>query len=361
MDTIQVSIILNKDRLKDISLNQMQELRTFICGIYGRRSQILKNGDNEGKELYYCDCLEISKIGNLIVKISYPRFYEISNAHLVLSHSQCIEVQAHFCVQLMGHELLHDAKIKLDRVDIPFTFYMDERYDFSSYKKVYQILDYVYRKKNFNIVPKAFTDIEKFKAETLIYSDSASISGSNKKVMIYNQYKNIKTKTKDQDILDKILIEYTDLPNRMRIEVSKRIKRKEFTILEFGVFSISNEYLENYKKYIYDNLLDINEIENFYDEKSKDLADKLNQIREKGKINYETFIYKEIENIYDNEIVKRAIRICMEKEGIKTREKAITTINKILYEYQSNQKMIIIETKKIIEKIRRSVDWYFLR
>jgi len=51
----------------------------------------------------------------------------------------------------------------------------------------------------------------------------------------------------------------------------------------------------------------------------------------------------------------------MEKEGIKTKEKAITTINKILYEYQSNQKMIIIETKKIIEKIRRSVDWYFLR
>ena len=53
-----------------------------------------------------------------------------------------MEVQAHFALALKKHELLCDVLISLDRVDIPFTFLMDPEYDFSSYKKVYQVLGF---------------------------------------------------------------------------------------------------------------------------------------------------------------------------------------------------------------------------
>ena len=136
MDTIQIAIKINENKLRGITHCELQEVGkniNSIASIYGYR---------------YCDCLEISNTGNLIIKISYPRFFAGINAYLISSSDECMKVQYDFCSKIISHPLLCDAELILNRVDIPFTFNMGENYSFNSYKKVYQVLNYVYKNKN---------------------------------------------------------------------------------------------------------------------------------------------------------------------------------------------------------------------
>ena len=343
MDTIQIAINLNKDKIGDTSYKEVQKIAFYINGItsrYGYR---------------YCDFLSVSNAGNIVVKLSYPRFYGGINACIISSSKECMKVQRDFCNELNKNKLLEDAEIKLNRVDIPFTFFMDESYYFSSFKKVYQIFNFVYRKKNSKVDPKAYVDIAKFRPETLIYADTKNISGYNSKITIYNQYNNIKIKTFDDNEFKKILFQYPDLKNRMRIEVSKRIQRKGFTIEEFESFDIFREYSGNYKKYLLDNIFDLEEIDKIYDELAYELAEKLNRCRTFSKnFNYENFIYKEIDSIYDYEIIRRALKRVI--GNIKTRENAITSIRKILREYQTDSGIIVMNTYEAIEEIREVIE-----
>ncbi len=268
-------------------------------------------------------------------------------------------MQHEFSLEINSHSLLNDAHIYLNRVDIPFTFYMDKNYNFNSYRKVYQIFDYVYTQKNIKASPNAITDVKNFKAETVVYSDTANISAYNSKIMIYDQYKNIRSKTSDEKDLYEIDAKYDDLSRRMRIEVSKRIRRKAFTIEEFVQFNIYSEYSLKYKEYILENILDLSEVKNFYDEKSQELAERLLEYRESlNYFNYENFIYREIQYIHDYEIIRRALKICIEKK--KTREKAITTIRKVLFNYQLNENIIVMETYNTILSIRDVIENYFI-
>ena len=343
MDTIQISIKLNKNRIEEITHRQLQEIGKYISGIkssYG---------------FYYCKCLEISVEGNIIVKISYPKFYQGVNAFLISNNTECLLVQHEFCLEIHDHELLCDAEILLSRVDIPFTFFIGQNYNFNSYRKVYQVFNYIYKKKNQNASPKAFMDIEEFKAETLIYADMHSIASYNSKIMIYDQYKNLKSKTKSEEHFCKIEAKYEDLSRRMRIEVSKRIKRKTFILSEFTQFDIFTEYARKYKEYILNNILDLNEVENFYNEHAVVLAERLLLYRENANyFNYENFIYREINKIYDYEIIRRALKICITK--IKTRENAITAIRRVLFNYQLNENIIVMETKANIKIIRDAIE-----
>lgn len=348
MDTIQISIKLNKNKMEKISYEELQGIRKFIRGIispYG---------------YYYCDCLGISVTANLIVKISYPRFYAGINAYLISNERQCMDVQNHFCMEIRSNFLLQDATIELTRVDIPFTFLMGESYDFNSYMKVYQVFNYVYKRKNVKASPKAFSDIENFKVETLIYADTPNIASYNSKIMIYDQYNNIKVKTGEAENLYEIESKYEDLHKRMRIEVSKRINRRGFTVNEFSRFDIFGEYSIKYKNYILDNILDLNEIENFYNEKAIELSQKLSFDREESNyFIYESFIYREIRHIYDYEIIRRALKICIDNR--KTREKAVTSIRKVLNTYESNENIIVMEVYNIIKEIRHIINNYFVR
>ena len=270
-----------------------------------------------------------------------------------------MEVQAHFCLALKKHELLCDALISLDRVDIPFTFLMDPEYDFSSYKKVYQVLSFVHERKNKNGSVKAYTDVKKFNPQTVIFADTKSISSFNKKITIYNQYKNIEEKTKDEELFQLICMEHDDLRNRMRIEVSKRIRRKGLTIQEFGELNILKEYIEGYRDYLLEKLFDLEEIEKIYDDKATELAEIFESYRDNSnKVNYMSFIYKEIDKIYDYEIIRRALKICIKNEN--TKENAITVIRKILNSYQANEKIIVMDTCKIIKDIRGKIYWSFM-
>lgn len=347
MDTIQIAIKIGVDKIGDVSQRELQEIRKsidYMKSPYGYT---------------YCNCLEISTAGNFIVKISYPRFFAGINAYLISSSKECMEVQEEFYKEIKSNKVLRDAEITLNRVDIPFTFLMKENYSFKSYKKIYQILNYVYKIKNPKACPKAFTDIEKFEAETLIYADMPNIGGYNKKVTIYDQYNNIKAKTGDGSYLYFIEREYKDLNRRMRIEVSKRIQRKDFSIKEFSQFNIFKEYSTKYREYILDNLFDLDEIENLYNKKAEELKNRLLAYRgESRNFLYEVFIYKNIDHIHDYEIMRRALKLCI--ENVKTRENAITAIRRILDYYEFTENMIIMETYKTIKEIRSAIEHYFI-
>lgn len=346
MDTIQVSIKLNENNIKKLTHENIQEIRRFINGI--------KNLEG----YHYCKFLELSSVNNIVVKISYPRFFEHVNAYLISDSQECLRVQDHFSLRISNHPLLYGSVIYLNRVDIPFTFIMGPNYDFNSYKKVYQVFNYVYKRKNRRASPKAFMDIEEFKVETLTYADTPGISANNSKIMIYDQYKNIETKTRDREALNNLETEYGDLSRRMRIEVSKRIKRKGFTVEEFSQFDIFGEYFVKHKNYLLENILDLNEVDNFYNEKAIDLANRLLEYKEGSNFfTYENFIYREIEHIYDYEIIRRALKICI--DNINTRENAITTIRKVLKDYQLNENIIVMETYKNIIEIRKAIELYF--
>lgn len=139
----------------------------------------------------FCNVLEFSKSGNLIVKISYPRYFFGNNAFLITRRSECFEVQKYFAKAIMEHEYWKDiiGELKLLRVDIPFTYYMNIDEEFRSYENLYRIMGLIYNETKPKARPKAFIDMINNSMETVIYSDNGkSDKTSNNKLMIYNQY-----------------------------------------------------------------------------------------------------------------------------------------------------------------------------
>ena len=66
------------------------------------------------------------------------------------------------------------------------------------------------------------------------------------------------------------------------------------------------------------------------------------------------FILKNIKNLYDYEIIKRALKISI--DNINTRENAITKVRKILKEYEKENKVIILDVYFILHKIKDYIE-----
>lgn len=333
MDTIEGNVKLKSD----ITIEELDIVKKYFSNL---KSPI---------GFRFCDVLEESRgrERGLILKLSYPRYYYGNNACLVTSKSKCLKVQEHFVNSIQEDTFLKEMVlgIKLTRVDIPFTYYMEEGLDFNSYSNIYRIFALVYNKKK-NTRAKGFIDLEDYTVETVIYSDNGkSDKSSNNRLMIYNQYQNLKVKLGEEDF-ENTLKEYPDLISRMRLEVSKRIRRKEFLLDEFKNFDILSEYFQSYKKYILDNVLNRKAIEQLYDEAAEGIAEILAEERDSNGFNYEAFILRNSEGIYDYEIVKRAVR--KKILNTKTRESAITKIRKILKKYEKREKIIVLNTYSII-------------
>lgn len=108
MDTIEIRLNLKKGLELD-TINKLRTVITSLISEYNHR---------------YCDVLEISPKGDLIVKISYPRYFAGTNACLIESRNDCIRVQTHFINSIFSdvhwRNIIED--ITLTRVDIPFTY-----------------------------------------------------------------------------------------------------------------------------------------------------------------------------------------------------------------------------------------------
>ena len=236
---------------------------------------------------------------------------------------------------------------------MPFTFYVDTV--FSHYRNIFYIFAHVYDLKKKKAHSRAFIDLITDEIQTLIYSSNGSSrKDCNNKLEIYNQYKNLEGKLK-KDIFIKVIQKYPDLEKRMRLEVSKRINlRNNFSIQDFKKFDILRKYYSEYKKYILDNILDFTIIEQLYNQWAKELSDRLDKEKTVKNFNYETFILKNIKNLYDYEIIKRALKISI--DNINTRENAITKVRKILKEYEKENKVIILDVYFILHKIKDYIE-----
>lgn len=339
MDTIQIKLSVLDGG--DLTNNEIDNLKSFI------------NYMESPNGYTYCDFLDIRKGGDIGIKISYPRYFKNSNAFLIRDNKQVIEVNKHFCRKLNEHYLLKNSYIYLERIDIPFTYYKNEEHNFHSYLNIYMILGEVYNKRKANGIQKAYSDLLTKKHETITYADSKTKSSSNSKVTIYNQYENIKTKSADEDELKYYLDHFDELKDRIRIEFSKRIRRKYFSNEEFSKFDILSEYLDSAKKEIFTNLLNFKIIDKVYEEKKELLIKSLKEEKILGNFNYEVAFLKYSGFIYDYEILRRAFKNFIPND--KTREGAITKMRKILNGYSKRENIIIIDVYSKLKEIKNSI------
>lgn len=345
MDTIEISLQL----IQGLEIAIIQKLRNEINTLLSLHG------------FYYCQVLEISTAGNMIVKISYPRFYAGTNAYLITSRKECFQVQTHFVKNIINDSFWNNIilNITLARVDIPFTYYMNSVEEFNRYLNIYTIFAYVYDKKNKSARAKAYIDILNKSYETLIYSSSGKgRKDSNSRLEIYNQYINLKNKL-DTEFFNETVRAYPDLSQRIRMEVSKRIRlRHGFTGTEFANFDILGNYFETYKNYILDNILDFSIIDNLYEQWANTLANNLKNQRALGNVNYEVFILQNQGIIYDYEIIRRALAIGI--DNINTRENAVTRVRRILNANQSQNNIIVMDTYAVLCRIRNVIQNYQL-
>lgn len=337
MDTIEVKFNFRGNPL----LEEIESFKNHVSSL------------TSPKGYRYCDFLRFSrtkkekKLG-AIFKISYPRYFNGDNSYLITTRKECFEVQEHLINSILCDPFFRAiiVDVKLARVDIPFTYYMREDMNFHSYINAYKIFALVYNIKKEEMRAKGYIDLIDEKYETVVYSDNGKTDkSSNDRLMIYNQYQNLKTKLGEERI-EEIIANSQELKRRMRLEVSKRIRREPFSLENFKNFDILGEYFDDYKNYILENVLNREIIENLYNEKVKNLSELLSQNRALGNFNYEVFILKNLDNIYDYEILRRALGI--EIDNSKTRESAITRVRKILNEYEKEERIIIMDTYKII-------------
>lgn len=340
MDTIEIKLIFERRK----TIEELEKIKIFFNNIVSPY------------EYTYCDAKEILSDKELLIKISYPRFFKGVNAFLISKSSECLEVQEHLSQMILDRFMDEDIEIQLTRVDIPFTYKMEYGRSFKSYENIFRIFAYIFSKKYPNSSQKGIVDLKTNEKETVEYTDTKCRSAYNHKLMIYNQYENIFRKTSKEEDFERIVEEFPDLSYRMRLEVSKRIDRKTFSLQRFKNFDILKEYFYQYKKYIFDNFLNFSEIDNFYIERVVKLAPKIQEAREKykGAFNYKIFILENQDDIFDYNILKRVLKATMYNK--KTIESAITITGKIMDAFEIAKCMIIKDTYKYLKDMKIQID-----
>ncbi|MGL6099322.1 MAG: hypothetical protein ACRCZ9_10395 [Fusobacteriaceae bacterium] len=291
------------------------------------------------------------------LKISYPRYFAGTNAYLISTREECYEVQQFITNYFLNHEYFkYISSLFLVRVDIPFTYHMEEKQFFHHYDKIYKVLAHVYTSKNKEYTSKSIGETITDQKQTVIYSSTKNPKDCHSKVQMYNQYLNLKTKESDNFPI--IIEDFPDLSKRIRIEVCKKVNREAFTVQEFSNFDILGHYLEDYREYLLTNLFDMAMIERLYESWARELAAEIEEEREKRGINYTTFFLERESKIYDYEVIRRSLIKAI--PNISTRENAITKIRKILKEYEEKHGYIILKTYKIIESMTEIVGNSFI-
>lgn len=360
IDTISLKIKLKEENGEYIEMELMEIIKESI------------------KELKYCD-LKVSQDNSINLKLSYPRFYYSTNAYLIENPKQCKNVNA-MLVTRIRHKIVHDEskdstekeKLKkyfeeniefvLTRVDVPITYYMkkklrflDNMEIFNSYKNCYLILDSMYREvyKNFNA--KKIGLLKNDEIETIIFTDNSNVSGYNNRIIIYNQMKKMKDyyEKNNPELYNQMIIDHPDLYQRMRIEGAKKVRRKGFSAKEWFEFDIYNEYVPRIGKYILETLFDEDIFEMLIKNKVEELKNKILKEKNEKNFNYNNFILKYQNEIWDYEIIRKAIMSSYEIEN--SAYQACSTVRAILEKLEIEKKRFFFKVIDEIEMIREKI------
>ena len=125
----------------------------------------------------------------------------------------------------------------------------------------------------------------------------------------------------------------------MRIEGSKRVRRKGFLYNEWINFNIYGCYVSKIGKYILNNLFNTSIANIIYNTKKETLKQLLREERYSINFNYETFIYKYKDIILDYELIRQAI-IELSSYNVNTGYHACSTVRRVLENLQSTTGVI---------------------
>ncbi|WP_335942420.1 hypothetical protein [Fusobacterium polymorphum] len=340
-------------------------LNIGIIGNNGFNLEDLAKGVNNIHSPYgytYCDFIKLNSNYEFNIKVSYPRFFKGINAFLLENPLLCKQVNLHLVSSLK--EILSTFNytirdISLIRVDVPFTYYMKDNLDFDKYFNVFRILSHVYYNTRISttISPnvKGIIDMLSTNIETVTFT-SARGSGGNKEITIYNQYLNIERKTSSPSQFEEYMDLYPNLKKRIRIEVSKRINRGNFSPDGFAYFDILGTYGEQCKDFLLKYLFNKKQLEIVYNLFYQDLDNSFKRyIFTYGRINYINWLHMNKELLIDYDVI-RAVLV-NNIPNYKTLESAITTVRKELSNLTLLNVFFVIEDiKKTITDYKFSVD-----
>lgn len=343
MDTMQLGLMFDEDF--DPSRSEKFEIQKKIENIQSPIGNM------------FCDVLEFSiKKSKIIIKVSFPRYFYHNNAYLVESSEECFQVQRTLAKELrkiFGEDL---KTISVERIDIPFTYIMDKNCVFTDYNNIYKVAALIFGIKHKKSVSKSIIDTITEDRETITYADTTTISAYNKKVMIYDQHLNLKTKLgKHSREFKDTIKDFPELKKRMRIEVSKRTPRIPISLKEFSRYDFFKDSSEKYKQFLLKKLLNSETLDNIYEKEIKKLSETLKEYRiKKGKkFKYENFIMVEMKNIYDYKILRGALKVVLKNN--KSLENGVSQVRRILKELEEEDGLKILEVEKEIKKIRKTI------
>lgn len=321
-----------------------------------------------------CLYLQLTKISNcdriiynpkknyISLRLSYPRAFDRTNAYLIKTSKECQEVHHKLINDILTFDdsfsfeeadilrewFIKYVTISIDRVDIPFTYYVPFTETFNSYSNAYNLMIEVFEAKNKTKVKDIGVTIDG-ERETYTFPDKPNAKDSYRGIIIYNQAKKFKDLYSKKKYYDDIVNKYPDLEYRMRIEVSRKVGLNGKSLEEFSKFKIHEEYVAQFARYALENLFDESILSDVCDNKSEELAELLEKSREMKNLNYRGFIYSNKDKIYDYTILRNAI--FRTTKNSNTKYSASHDAREILKELERETGIIYINTKGRMRKI----------
>lgn len=269
------------------------------------------------------------------VVLSIPKTYYKNNAYLVTKQAEVKRSmeQLKEIIENKGYQV----EIETLRIDYPFTFIRPGIETFESWDNIHRLL-------NLCGVKYGLNDKEYLSSkgkEGFCIADN--FFNHKIKISIYNQALKLREKGKFSEY-ETTIKKFNDLEQRTRIEVSNRLRIKGAKLSLKNIKTKAYEVLEE----IYFNNLDL-----VLNEKIEELTNNLNKAREKEKFRIDKFIERNLKNIYDFEILKRAIKLSY--ENYHTIKSTITKSKKIILEIEEETGVFYVGNIKRVKELKKQL------
>ena len=329
IDTIAIKIKIDDFQGEYTDVKYFNELINKIDNL--RNCKIRKKSDEE-----------------IEVMLSFPRFYSKTNAYLLTKSKECKQVIKEFVTSFFKEKYIHDdynnwvkdkIRIKLIRVDVPITYLMGKDKCFNDYRNVFCLLENIYNRGNKRMGKR--NDVE-----TIILFDGKTKDSSNSKITIYNQHRKFENICSTS--INKLEKEFSDLKYRIRIELSKRIRRASFTVKEFKYFDFYENYIYKYAQDISEVLFDEDKIEDIWQKQIELLVGRYN----KSSARLETFLWENLDDIWDYKIITKVLDRVIENDN--TYYKKCSQAKEFLEKREEETGVIYFGIRDILDDMRKA-------
>ena len=180
------------------------------------------------------------------IGFSVPKYFSPTNAYLV--GSKDFDKFKQHILDLFKSITISTTVM---RVDTPLTFRMKYGESFHDYFHIFKFMSLCYSATGNNFSTKYYADALTDTSESFILGDQTNLNKSNTKVTIYDQNKKLYDfdSTTNKTVHQKLLESTSDLPRRIRVEVSRK------TQINFGNLDYKDQYQKAYN-YLVEHIFD---------------------------------------------------------------------------------------------------------